>query len=82
MDNFSQNNVIKVKTCYKSAVSTISDIMLRNKIRSFQKTSTVTTGITDCHKIIATCLKAHFKKLPLPLLTLIKTTFFMILIKT
>ena len=82
MDNFSQNNVIKVKTCYKSAVSTISDIMLRNKIRSFQKTSTVTTGITDCHKMIATCLKANFKKLPLPLLTLIKTTFFMILIKT
>ena len=56
MDNFSQNNVIKVKTCYKSAVSTISDIMLRNKIRSFQKTSTVTTVITDCHKMIATCL--------------------------
>ena len=33
-------------------------------MRSFQRTSTVTTGISDYHKIIVTCLKVHFKKLP------------------
>ena len=64
MDTFSLNNLIKVKTRYKSATATILDIMLANKMRSFQKTSTVTTGISDCHKMIVTCLKAHFKKLP------------------
>ena len=64
MDTFYLNNLIKVKTCYKSATCIILDIMLTNKIRSFKKTSTVTTVISDCHKIIITCLKAHFKKLP------------------
>ena len=38
--------------------------MLTNKMRSFKKTSTVTTVISDCHKMIITCLKAHFKELP------------------
>ena len=33
-------------------------------MRSFQKTSTVTTGISDYHKIIVICLKVRFKKLP------------------
>ena len=46
------------------ATGIIIDIMLTNKLRSFQKTSTITTGISDCHKMIVTCLKAHFKKLP------------------
>ena len=64
MDTFSLNNLIKVKTCYKSATGTILDIMLTNKMRSFQKTSNVTTGISDYHKLIVTCPKAHFKKLP------------------
>ena len=63
MDSFSLNNLIKVKKCYKSVSGTILDIMLTNKVRSFQKTSTVTTGISDCHKMIITCLKAHLKKL-------------------
>ena len=43
--------------------------MLINKMKSFHKASTVTTlvtgitGISDCHKMIVTCLKAHFKRL-------------------
>ena len=63
MDIFSLNNLIKVKTCYKSVTGTILDIVLTNKMRSLHKTSTVTTGISDCHKMIVTCLKVHFKKL-------------------
>ena len=42
---------------------TFLNIMLTNIMRSFQETSTVTTGISDCHKMIVTYLKAHFKKL-------------------
>ena len=38
--------------------------ILTNEMRSFQKTSTVTTGISDWHKMIVTCLKAHFRELP------------------
>ena len=40
------------------------DIMLTNKSRSFQKTSTVVTGLSDCHKMVITCLKSYFKKQP------------------
>ena len=89
MDTFSLNNLIKVKTCYISATGTVLGIILTNKARSFQKTSTVTTGISDCHKMIVSCLKVHFKKLPTKkivyierLKTLIKIPFFMTLIKT
>ena len=64
MDSFSLNNLIKVKTCYKSGTCTILDIILTNKMRSIQKTSTVTTGISDCNKMIVTCIKARLKKLP------------------
>ena len=60
---FSLKNFIKVKTSYKSATDSILNIMLTNKMRSFQKTSTVTTGLSECHKMIVICLKAHFKKL-------------------
>ena len=49
MDTFSLSNLIKVKTCYRSASGTILDIMLTNKMRNLQKTSTVTTGISDCY---------------------------------
>ena len=45
MDTFFLNNVIKVKTCYKSASGTIFDIVLTNKMRNLQKTSTVATSM-------------------------------------
>ena len=64
IDNFSLRNIVNLKTCYKSACGSILDIMLTNKSKCFQKTSTVTTGLSDCHKMIVTSLKAHFKKLP------------------
>ena len=46
------------KTCYKSLGGSTLDIMLTNKSRSFQKTSTVVTGLSDCHKMVITCLKS------------------------
>ena len=52
MDTVSPNNLIEVNTCCKSVSSTIRDIILTNKMRSFQKSSTVTTGISDCQQVI------------------------------
>ena len=40
------------------------DIRFTSETSSFQKTSTITAGISDCHKRIVACLKAHFKILP------------------
>ena len=64
LDNFSLQNIVNLNTCFKSVSGTILDIMLTNRPRCFQKTSTVTTGLSDCHKMVVTFLKAHFKKLP------------------
>ena len=43
---------------------TFLGIMLTNKPRSFYNTSAITTGLSDCHKLILSCLRAHFKRLP------------------
>ena len=63
MHSFSLNNLLKVKLCYKSATSTILHIMLINKLRSFQKNSTVTSRISDRHKMIVISLKLPPKKI-------------------
>ena len=63
-DLFALSNLVKVKTCTKSVYGTSLNIMLRNKPRSFYNTSAVTTGLSDCHKLILSCLRAHFKRLP------------------
>ena len=38
--------------------------MLTNRPNNFQKTSTVVTGLSDFHKMIISCLKTTFKKIP------------------
>ena len=38
--------------------------MLTNRPNCFQKTSTVVTGLSDFHKMIISCLKTTFKKIP------------------
>ena len=63
-DLFAISNLVNVKTCAKSVSGTTLDIMLTNKPRSFYNTSAVTTGLSDCHKLILSCLTAHFKRLP------------------
>ena len=41
VDTFSLTNLIESKTCFKSVIGTSIDIILTNKPRRFQKTSTV-----------------------------------------
>ena len=63
-DTFSLTNLINTATCTKSSLGTAIDIMLTNRPRSFQHTCAVTTGLSDFHKLIVSCLRAHFKRLP------------------
>ena len=63
-DLFALSNLVNVKTGTKSVYGTTLDIMLTNKPRSFYNTSAVTTGLSDYHKLILSCLRAHFKRLP------------------
>ena len=47
----------------KIVCDTSLDIMLTNKPGSFYNSSAVTAGLSDCHKLILSCLRAHFKRL-------------------
>ena len=62
-DIYHIQNLITVPTCYKNPLSPSSiDVILTNKIRSFQNSQTIETGLSDHHKMIVTVLRAFFKK--------------------
>ena len=63
-DIFSLSNLIKKPTCFKSQNSTLLDLILTNRPRSFLKPQNFETGLNDCHKLIFSILRASFKKLP------------------
>ena len=57
------NNIVKESTCYKSKVNPkCIDLILTNKPRSFQNTTTFDTGISDFHKMVLTSFKCKFDK--------------------
>ena len=51
-------------TCVKSINESSIDVFLTNKIRSFHHNATFESGLSNCHKMILTFFRAHFKKLP------------------
>ena len=62
---FEQNvkNLVKEKTCYKSIDNpSCIDLLLTNTPLSFQNTTTVTTGLSDFHKMAVTVMKTTFPK--------------------
>jgi hypothetical protein len=58
-DVFDLTNMVKDKTCFMSAEGSSIDVMLTNKPRSFYKTTTIETGLSDHHKLILTFLRSH-----------------------
>ena len=63
MELYDLKNLVKDKTCFKSIGNpSCVDLFLTNCYRSFQSTKAVSTGISDCHKMIVTVLKITFKK--------------------
>ena len=63
MELYDLKNLVKEKTCFKSVENpSCIDLFLTNCSRSFQNTMVISTGISDCHKMILTVLKTTFKK--------------------
>ena len=63
-DLYNLKNLIKDPTCFKSPLNpSCIDVILTNKIRSFQNSETVETGLSDYHKLTITVLKSFFRKL-------------------
>ena len=63
-DTFDLTNIIKANTCFKPSNQTFIDVILTNQPRSFQKSGVITTGLSDCHKMILTFFRSYFSTLP------------------
>ena len=58
-------NLIKGPTCFKSMrTPSAIDHIFTNKKYSFMETHTIETGLSDFHKMVFTCMKSTFVKLP------------------
>ena len=61
---FNLTNLVKKTTCFKSQDGTVIDLMLANRPRSFLKSQNSEIGLSDCHKLVVSILRASFKTLP------------------
>ena len=52
LDLYSLKNLVHEPTCYKSQTAKCIDLVLTNRNRSVQQTTTVETGLSDFRKII------------------------------
>ena len=56
-------NIQKEKTCYKNVNNpSCIDLILTNSSRSFQNTCTISTGLSDVHKMSLTVMKTKYAK--------------------
>ena len=63
LNDYNARNLVKDKTCFKSLDNpTCIDLYITNSYRSFQNTTTVSTGLSDFHKMIVTVMKTTFPK--------------------
>ena len=63
IDAFHAKNLVKEPTCFKNPLNPSSiDLFITNSYGSFQKTTTVSTGLSDFHKMIVTVLKTTYPK--------------------
>ena len=62
---FNLTNIVNEPTCYKNPLyPTHIDVILTNKSKQFQYTTTIETGLSDYHKMVSRCLKSYLTKLP------------------
>ena len=63
MELYELKNLVKENTCFKSAENpSCVDLFLTNCSTSLQHTNVISSGISDCHKMIITVLKTTFRK--------------------
>ena len=63
LDEFHSKNLVKEPTCFKNPNNPSSvDLFITNFPRSFMKTTTITTGLSDFHEMIITVMRTTFPK--------------------
>ena len=62
-DTYNLSNLMKEHTCFKNPYnpSTI-DLILTNKPRCFQNSTTIETGLSDFHKLTITVMRSYYPK--------------------
>ena len=60
---YDTRNLVKDKTCFKNPSNpSCVDLFHTSSYRSFQNTSTISTGLSEFHKMFVTVLKTKFEK--------------------
>lgn len=63
LQEYESKNLVKEKTCFKSINNpSCIDLFITNHARCFQNTQTISTGLSDFHKMVVTVLRSSFKK--------------------
>ena len=63
MDEFHAKNMVKEPTCFKNPDNpSCIDLLITNSCKSFMKTTAVSTGLSDFHKMTVTVMKTTFPK--------------------
>ena len=68
-DVFNLTNLVKKPTCSKSEDGTFINLMLANRPKIFLKSQNFELGLSDCHKLVVSILRASFKTLPRKIIT-------------
>ena len=63
LDEYHAKSIVKVPTCFKNPSNpSCVDLFITNSCRSFMKTTAISTGLSDFHKMIVTVMRTTFKK--------------------
>ena len=63
LDTFGLQNLITDKTCYFNEHASSIDVILTSRPRKFYLSKTFELGVSDCHKMIITSLRAHVSRI-------------------
>ena len=63
IDTFKITNLVKNPTCFKTARGTLLEVLLTNKLNSWQKTGVCEAGLSDCHKMVFASFRLTFIRL-------------------
>ena len=68
-DLFHLMNIVKFNTCFTKTHTSLIDLILTNRLSSFNKTLFSETSFSDHHKMITTFFKLHFSRPRLKVIT-------------
>ena len=53
LQDYDSKNIVKEKTCFKSIENpSCVDLFITNSVSSFQNTKVISSGLSDCHKMV------------------------------